>query len=143
MYTAWELEWAALLQEVLTLKAFPSFASNETDAKNSFMADPILDNKRECSMPSILNRRAYGANWRISYSNESELESSGCFFVGAQNIIIIIIIIIIIKGWQCKAGRAINTLSVRRPQPHNTNPQNERREKESSRRQNVSDQLGQ
>ena len=30
--------------------------------------------------------------------------------------------------------RAINTQSVRRPQPHNTNPQNERRERENSRR---------
>ena len=33
------------------------------------------------------------------------------------------IIIIIKRGWQCKAGRErINTLSVRRPQPHSTNP---------------------
>ena len=31
------------------------------------------------------------------------------------------------QGWE----RAINTLSVRRPQPHNTNPQNERREREN------------
>ena len=31
------------------------------------------------------------------------------------------IIIIIKKGQQCKAGRVIYTLSVRRPQPHNTN----------------------
>ena len=43
------------------------------------------------------------------------------------------------EGWE----RAINTLSVRRPQPHNTNPQNERRESENSRRQKVSEQLGQ
>ena len=44
------------------------------------------------------------------------------------------------QGWE----RAINTLSVRRPQPHNTNPWNERREREnSSRRQKVSEQLGQ
>ena len=55
-------------------------------------------------------------------------------------IVINIIIIIIIKkrlamhGWE----RAINTLSVWRPQPHNTNSQNERREKENSRRQKVS-----
>ena len=50
--------------------------------------------------------------------------------------IIIIIIIIIIKkmfvmqGWE----RAI-TLSVRIPQPHNTNPKNERKERENKRRQ--------
>ena len=31
--------------------------------------------------------------------------------------------------------RTINTLSIRRPQPYNTNPQNERREGEDSRRQ--------
>ena len=37
------------------------------------------------------------------------------------------------QGWE----RAINTLSVRRPQPHNTNPQNEIRERENSRRQKV------
>ena len=36
-------------------------------------------------------------------------------------IIIIIIIIIIKKDWQYKAGREIDTLSVRRPQPHTTN----------------------
>ena len=36
-------------------------------------------------------------------------------------IIIIIIIIIIKKGRQCKAERVLYTLSVRRPQPHNTN----------------------
>ena len=36
--------------------------------------------------------------------------------------LIIIIIIIIKRGWQCKAGRERLTLSVRRPQPHNTNP---------------------
>ena len=60
-------------------------------------------------------------------------------------IIIIMIIIIynqkrlVMQGWE----RAINTLSVRRPQPHNTNPYNEIRESENSRRQNVSQQLGQ
>ena len=43
------------------------------------------------------------------------------------------------QGWE----RVINTLSVQRPQPHNTNPQNERRERENSRRQKVSEQLGQ
>ena len=43
------------------------------------------------------------------------------------------------QGWE----KVINTLSVRRPQPHNTNPQNERREKENSMRQKVSEQLGQ
>ena len=43
------------------------------------------------------------------------------------------------QGWE----RAINTPSVRRPQPHNTNPQNERRESENSNRQKVSEQLGQ
>ena len=32
------------------------------------------------------------------------------------------------QGWE----RAINTPSVRRPQPHNTNPQNERRERDKS-----------
>ena len=42
------------------------------------------------------------------------------------------------QGW----ARAINTLSVQRPQSHNTNPQNERRERENSRRQKVSEQLG-
>ena len=36
------------------------------------------------------------------------------------------------KGWQFKAGRAINTLSVRRSQPHSNNPWNERRERENS-----------
>ena len=40
------------------------------------------------------------------------------------------------QGWE----RAINTLSVRRPQPHNTNPQNERRERQNSRIQKVSEQ---
>ena len=39
--------------------------------------------------------------------------------------------------------RAINTLSVQRPQPHKTNPWNERRERENSRRQKVSEQLDQ
>ena len=43
------------------------------------------------------------------------------------------------QGWE----RAINTLSVRGPQPHNTNPQNKTRERENSRRQKVSEQLGQ
>ena len=43
------------------------------------------------------------------------------------------------QGWE----RPINTLSVRRPQPHNTNPKNERRERENSRRQKVSEQLRQ
>ena len=43
------------------------------------------------------------------------------------------------QGWE----RAINTLLVRRPQPHNTNQQKERRERENSRRQKVSEQLGQ
>ena len=38
---------------------------------------------------------------------------------------------------------AINTLSVRIPQSHNTNPKNERRERENSRKQKVSEQLGQ
>ena len=42
------------------------------------------------------------------------------------------------QGWE----RAINTLSVRRPQPHNTNPWKERKERENSRRQEVSEQLG-
>ena len=35
------------------------------------------------------------------------------------------------KGWE----RAIHTLSLQRPQPHNTNLYKERRERESSRRQ--------
>ena len=37
--------------------------------------------------------------------------------------------IIIIKKWQCRE-RAIDTLSVQRPQPHNTNTRKERRESE-------------
>ena len=41
------------------------------------------------------------------------------------------------QGWE----RAINTISVQ--SPHNTNPYNERRERENSRRQKVSEQLGQ
>ena len=57
-----------------------------------------------------------------------------------------IIIIIIKKGWQCKAGRErLTPYQSDDPsgQPHNTNPLNERREKENSRRQKVSEQLGQ
>ena len=42
------------------------------------------------------------------------------------------------QGWE----RAINTISVQRPQLHNTNPLNER-EKENSRGQNESEQLDQ
>ena len=45
----------------------------------------------------------------------------------------------IVEGWE----RVINTLSVWRPQPHNTNPWNERRERENSRRQKVSKQQSQ
>ena len=41
------------------------------------------------------------------------------------------------QGWE----RAINTLSVRRPHPHNTNPWNARRERENSRRQKGNEQL--
>ena len=48
------------------------------------------------------------------------------------------------QGWE----RAINTLSVRRPQPHNTNPRMKEEkgktvEGKKSRRQKVSEQLGQ
>ena len=58
--------------------------------------------------------------------------------------IIITILIVIIK-WLAmqRCEKAINTLSVWRPQPRNTNPQNERRERENSRRQKGSEQLGQ
>ena len=59
--------------------------------------------------------------------------------------IIIIIIIIIEKDCQWKAAweRAINTLSVRRPQPHKANPKNETREMKNRRRQKGSEQQGQ
>ena len=61
----------------------------------------------------------------------------------SQNMPIIIIFYykkrLVIQGWE----EAINILSVRRSQPHNTNPQNERRERENSRRQKVNEQLGQ
>ena len=40
-----------------------------------------------------------------------------------------LIIIIIKKGRQCKAGGVVYTLSVQRPQPHNTNVTIEIREK--------------
>ena len=43
------------------------------------------------------------------------------------------------RGWE----RAINTLSVRRPQPYYTDPKNERGERENSRTQKESQQLGQ
>ena len=43
------------------------------------------------------------------------------------------------QGWE----RATNTLSVRKPKPNDTNPMNERRERENSRRQTGSEQLGQ
>ena len=46
---------------------------------------------------------------------------------------------LVMQGWE----RAINTLSVLRPRPNNTNPLNERREKENRRRQKVGEQLGQ
>ena len=42
------------------------------------------------------------------------------------------------QGWE----RALNILSVRRPQADNTNPQNERRERENSRGQKMSELLG-
>ena len=64
--------------------------------------------------------------------------------LGQLNVIIIIIIIIIIKrGWQCKAGRErLTPYQSEDPNP-TTQPIEERRERENSIRQKVSEQLGQ
>ena len=58
------------------------------------------------------------------------------------HIVINIIIIIIKKDWQGRE-REIDTLSVRRPQPHTTNLLRKRRERENSWRQKRRKQLGQ
>ena len=71
-------------------------------------------------------------NKMICYARDSTMT----VVLQCQGVIIIIIIIIKkrqgVQGWE----RAVNTLSVRRPQPYNTNPQNERRESENSWREN-------
>ena len=60
-----------------------------------------------------------------------------------NSIPIIIIIIIIKRGWQCKAGREQLT-PYQSEDPNPTTPTHrKRRERENSRRQKVSEQLGQ
>ena len=58
-----------------------------------------------------------------AHNSRAHEQSLACVVDPTICLTIIIIIISIKKGWQCKARRErITSLSVRRPQPHNTNP---------------------